>query len=288
MSGVVIKRTASQIRETVAGWRAARDSIALVPTMGNLHSGHLSLAELAAARADRVILTIFVNPTQFGVGEDFAAYPRTPAEDIALIDAAGSVDAVFQPAVDEIYPLGIDKAFQVKVPALGDELCGASRPGHFDGVASVVLRLLNIVAPDILVLGQKDYQQLFIIERMLADLRLPVAVIAGATRRDADGLAISSRNHYLTADERRRAPLLHATLRELGEHLARGERDYASLERDALQRLAAGGFRPDYVEVRCAQTLGKPNGHHAPGELIVLAAAWLGRARLIDNLRITD
>jgi pantoate--beta-alanine ligase len=283
---VEVKRTASQIRETVAGWRAAHETIALVPTMGNLHQGHLSLAGLAAEHASRVIVSIFVNPTQFGVGEDFAAYPRTLAEDRVLIDGARTVDALFVPELAEIYPLGPEGGFRVRAPALGSELCGVSRPGHFDGVATVVLRLLNIVAPDVIVLGRKDYQQLVIVESMLADLRLPIAVVAGETERDADGLAISSRNRYLTPEERKRAPLLHATLRELREKLAAGERDYGSLERAAVARLAAAGFRPDYVEVRSAADLGRPNGRHAPGELIVLAAAWLGRARLIDNLPV--
>lgn len=286
MSGVEAQRTASQIRETIAGWRAARDTIALVPTMGNLHAGHLSLARLAAEHADRVILTIFVNPTQFGVGEDFESYPRTLAEDRALIDADGTVDALFVPEVSEIYPNGPDAGFTLQVPALGSELCGARRPGHFDGVASVVLRLLNIVGPDIIVLGRKDYQQLVIIERMIADLRLPIGVIAGETQRDDDGLAISSRNHYLTVDERRRAPMLHATLRELSDRLAEGDRDYATLEQTAIARLESAGFQPDYVEVRTAEGLGKPNGRHSPEDLVVLAAAWLGKARLIDNLRV--
>jgi pantoate--beta-alanine ligase len=288
VSGLEIHRTASHIRETIAGWHATRDTIAIVPTMGNLHAGHLSLAELAADAADRVILTIFVNPTQFGVGEDFAAYPRTLAEDRALIDAAGTVDALFVPEAREIYPQGTESAFRLVVPALGNELCGAFRPGHFDGVASVVLRLLNIVAPDLIVLGRKDYQQLVIIERMIADLRLPIAVLSGETKRERDGLAISSRNHYLTAAERKVAPLLSQILREVGAKLADGENDYGTLERAAMDRLAAGGFKPDYVEVRRAGDLAKPNGSQAPEDLIVLAAAWLGKARLIDNLRVED
>jgi pantoate--beta-alanine ligase len=256
--------------------------------MGNLHAGHLSLARLAAERADRVVLTIFVNPTQFGVGEDYAAYPRTLSEDRALIDRAGTVDALFVPDVEEIYPFGTESAFGLDVPELGQQLCGVSRPGHFNGVASVVLRLLNIIAPDLIVLGRKDYQQLVIIERMIADLRLPVGVLAGETERDADGLAISSRNFYLTADERKLAPLLHATLQDAGSRLARGERDYGAIEQSAVERLAQGGFRPDYVEVRLARDLGRPNGNQTPAELVVLAAAWLGRARLIDNVRVSD
>jgi pantoate--beta-alanine ligase len=288
VAGVEPQRTASQIRETISGWRAARNTIALVPTMGNLHAGHLSLARLAADHADRVILTIFVNPTQFGVGEDFEAYPRTLTEDRALVDAAGTVDALFVPAVDEIYPHGTDEAFKLVVPPVGGELCGASRPGHFEGVASVVLRLLNIIAPDMLVLGRKDFQQLVILERLIADLRLPIAVVPGATQRDDDGLAISSRNFYLTDDERTKAPLLQATLREVGHRLTAGERDYEALEREAMAQLEASGFKTDYVEVRVATDLGRPNGRHTPDQLIVLAAAWLGRARLIDNHSVAN
>ena len=280
------KRTANQIRQIVARWRLAGEKIALVPTMGNLHAGHLSLAELAAQQADRVVITIFVNPTQFGVGEDFASYPRTLDDDQALIAGAGTVDAVFVPAVEEIYPFGTEAAFEVRVPELGSELCGASRPGHFNGVASVVLRLLNIVSPDVIVLGRKDYQQLKIIERMIADLRLPVEVIAGETQRDTDGLAISSRNHYLTAAERKLAPLLHTTLTELGNALVSGNRDYSALEKAATDQLLQNGFKPDYVEVRRAGDLTKPNGSQSPQELVVLAAAWLGSARLIDNISI--
>lgn len=287
MSGIEPRRTASQIRETIAGWRAAGDTIALVPTMGNLHAGHLSLAALGAEHADRVILTIFVNPTQFGVGEDFSAYPRTPTEDRALVERAGTVDALFVPLVEEIYPFGTEGAFTLKAPAIAAELCGALRPGHFDGVASVVLRLLNIVAPDIVVLGRKDYQQLVIIERMLADLRLPIGIVSGPTQRDEDGLAISSRNHYLTADERRRAPMLHTTLRKIAQRLARGESDYAALESEAVAALEGAGFRPDYIAVRRLGDLARPNGGTAPSRLIVLGAAWLGRARLIDNLQVS-
>lgn len=287
MSQPELQRTASQLRETLAMWRSSHQSVALVPTMGNLHAGHLSLAELAAEHADRVVMTIFVNPIQFGVGEDFENYPRTLAEDRALIAESDVVDSLFVPDLAEIYPHGIDAAFRIKVPELGNELCGLTRPGHFDGVATVVLRLLNIVAPDMIVLGRKDYQQLVIIERMLADLRLPIAVVAGDTKRAGDGLAISSRNRYLTAAEREQAPLLHATLAKITKALAAGSKDYSALETDAMATLRAAGFEPDYVEVRQAGSLARPNGSTAPGELVVLAAAWLGRARLIDNLSVS-
>lgn len=286
MSGVEPLRKASQIRQAVAAWRRAGETIALVPTMGNLHAGHISLVELASRNADRVVVTIFVNPTQFGVGEDFDAYPRTLGDDRAMIDGSGQVDTLFVPEVAEIYPFGTEAALRLEVPPLGRELCGATRPGHFSGVAGVVLRLLNIVGPDVIVLGQKDYQQLVIVEHMIADLRLPVGVLAGDTWRDEDGLAISSRNHYLTAVERKRAPILHSTLEQLGAELTGGNRDYGELEAAALEQLKQSGFRPEYVEVRRASDLGKPNGSHSADELIVLAAAWLGRARLIDNFRV--
>ena len=279
-------RTASHIRELVEGWRAAHQTVALVPTMGNLHRGHLSLARLAAERADKIVMSIFVNPTQFGAGEDFAGYPRTLAEDRALLEDLGLVDALFVPEIPEIYPFGPEHAVRVALPELAHELCGAARPGHFDGVATVVLRLLNVVGPDILVLGQKDYQQLILIERMIADLRLPIELISGETQRDNDGLAISSRNAYLTSEERNSAPLLHATLEQVKKALQHGSHDYGLVQERALAALREAGFRPDYVEVRRARDLGKPNGERGPGELVVLAAAWLGRARLIDNVRV--
>jgi pantoate--beta-alanine ligase len=286
LSDAVLVRTASHIRELVEGWRAAHQTVALVPTMGNLHRGHASLVELAAGSAERIIMSIFVNPTQFGPGEDYASYPRTLAEDRALVAETGLVDALFVPEVAEIYPFGVENAVRFVMPDLSRELCGATRPGHFDGVASVVCRLLNIVGPDILVLGRKDYQQLILLERMIADLRLPVQVTAGETQRDEDGLAISSRNRYLTAAERRRAPMLHATLTRVGEALRNGAHDYAALQAGAIEALEEGGFKPDYVEIRRAADLGKPNGRLGPGELVVLAAAWLGNARLIDNVRV--
>jgi pantoate--beta-alanine ligase len=286
LSDAVFARTASHIRELVESWRRAHQTVALVPTMGNLHRGHASLVELAAANADRVVMSIFVNPTQFGPGEDYASYPRTLDEDRALIAETGLVDALLVPDVAEVYPFGIESAVRFVMPDLSRELCGATRPGHFDGVGSVVCRLLNIVRPDMLVLGRKDYQQLVLLERMIADLRMPVQVLAGETQRHEDGLAISSRNRYLTPAERKRAPVLHATLTRVRDALARGERDFAALETKAVIALKEAGFRPDYVEVRSARDLSRPNGRTGVSELIVLAAAWLGKARLIDNVRV--
>ncbi len=284
----VVLHTADRVREFVRDRRASRQSVALVPTMGNLHDGHLSLARLARAEADVVVATIFVNPTQFGAGEDFESYPRTLDEDLSMLCAAGTVDAVFVPDEGEIYPFGADEAVRVSMPALSRELCGASRPGHFDGVASVVCRLLNIVTPDVVVLGLKDYQQLIIIERMVADLGIGVRVVSGPTMRDGDGLAISSRNRYLTDEERARAPALYAALERVAGAIRNGDGDYGALQQAAQDELRASGLVPDYVEIRCAADLAKPNGRQPPEELIVLAAARLGKARLIDNLKLRE
>lgn len=282
----VVLHTADRMRECVREWRASGQSIALVPTMGNLHAGHLSLAGLARSEADRVVATIFVNPTQFGAGEDFQAYPRTLDADLAMLGAAGTVDAVFVPEVSEIYPFGAGEAVRVSMPALSRELCGASRPGHFDGVASVVCRLLNVVTPDVLVLGLKDYQQLILVERMVADLGIGVRVVSGPTMREPDGLAISSRNRYLSDDERSRAPALYAALNKVVVALRDGDGDYRALQQAAADELRGAGFEPDYVEVRRAADLARPNGRQPPDELVVLAAVRLGKARLIDNLHV--
>ena len=288
MSDTVLVRTASHIRELVESWRRAHQTVALVPTMGNLHRGHASLVELAGGNADRVVMSIFVNPTQFGPGEDYGAYPRTLEEDRELVAETGLVDALLVPDVAEVYPFGVEAAVRFVMPELARELCGAKRPGHFDGVGNVVCRLLNIVRPDILVLGRKDYQQVVLLERMIADLRIPVQVISGETQRDDDGLAISSRNRYLTPAERKRAPALHATLMRVRDALASGDRDFAGIETMAVLALREAGFKPDYVEVRIARDLSKPNGRSSTTELIVLAAAWLGKARLIDNVRVSS
>jgi pantoate--beta-alanine ligase len=275
--------TSGEIRAAVAAWRAAGERIAFVPTMGNLHAGHMSLAVLAAAAAPRVVMSIFVNPTQFGPGEDFAAYPRTLADDEALVAAAGNVDLLFAPAAAEIYPFGLEQAVRVLLPPLAGELCGATRPGHFDGVATVVCRLLNIVAPDLLYLGQKDYQQFVLMQRMIADLAMPVELRMGPTYREADGLAMSSRNRYLDATQRRQAPALHRVLERLSARLRDGVDDLTRLSAEARAELEQAGLKPDYVEVRRRADLAKAS-FDSNEERVVLGAAWLGRARLIDNL----
>lgn len=276
-------RTASGIRELVSGWRAVHQTVALVPTMGNLHEGHLSLARLARKVADRVVMTIFVNPTQFGAGEDFADYPRTLEDDLDKLSGDASVDVLFVPDEREIYPFGTELAIKFVLPELSRDLCGASRPGHFEGVASVVCRLLHIVSPDSLVLGRKDYQQLILLEHMITDLGIPVRVVSGPTWREPDGVAMSSRNRYLGAEERAKAPALRAALAFVRDELMNGKSDYSTLEREAAERLRAAGFNPDYVEIRRSADLAKPEGHMEAAQLIVLAAAWLGPARLIDN-----
>jgi len=276
-------RTIASLRENLGGWRGFGETVALVPTMGNLHAGHRSLVEIARPLADRVVVSIFVNPTQFGPGEDFAAYPRTLDQDRRLLTRA-NVDILFAPAIDEIYPEPSRPGTQVSVPGLSAILCGQFRPGHFDGVASVVTRLFNIVQPDVAVFGQKDYQQLLVIRRLQADLHLPVRIVAGPTVREADGLALSSRNQYLDAADRSRAPGLNAALVRCADALRGGGRDFAGLEAEGLAGLEAAGFRPDYFAIRAAADLAVPD--KAVRQLVVLAAGHLGRARLIDNVLV--
>ena len=273
--------TKAQVRARVRRWRGAGEKVTLVPTMGALHKAHMDLARLAGADG-RVIVSIFVNPTQFAPGEDFERYPRDLDADADLLREAG-VDLLFAPGQEEVYPRGLDDPTRVEVPGLSGELCGAYRPTHFAGVTSVVARLLLLTLPDAVVFGRKDYQQLVILRRMTEDLHIPVEVIEGPITREKDGLAMSSRNRYLSAEERRIAPVLNAVLLECAERLQNGERDFARLERDAMARLKRKGFAPDYVAVRRAGDLGPPPSS-VPCEWVVLAAAWLGAARLIDNV----
>ena len=277
----------AELRERVRAWRAAGERIALVPTMGDLHAGHLTLIDAARACATRVVASVFVNPLQFGPGEDYADYPRRLEHDAARLGEHGAA-VVFAPAAETLYPRGAGATARIRVPDLEDILCGAERPGHFAGVATVVAKLLNIAEPDIALFGQKDYQQLLLIRRLVGDLDFPVEVEGVPTVRESDGLALSSRNGYLRAEERRTAPALYAALCGVARRLGRGERDYARLEADARDELAQAGLVPGYVAVRRADDLSVP-GTDAPLDVLrVLAAARLGRARLIDNIAATE
>lgn len=257
--------------------------IAFVPTMGNLHEGHLTLVRQARELADHVVVSIFVNPLQFGQGEDFDGYPRTLEADSRLLAAEG-VHSLFTPPVAVMYPKPQAQQTRVEVPNLSALLCGASRPGHFAGVATVVCKLFNLVRPDVALFGQKDYQQLLVIKRMVEDLAMPVRVVGVPTVRDADGLAMSSRNGYLTGSERMVAPHLYRVLCDTAEQLRAGA-DPGALERTAAEALDAAGLQTDYLAIRRQQDL-QPCGS-ADRDLVILAAAWLGRARLIDNLEVT-
>lgn len=267
------------LREQVAQWKRGGERIAFVPTMGNLHAGHFSLVELARRHADRVIASVFVNPTQFGPNEDFARYPRTPAEDAAGLEAVGC-DLLWCPAVETMYPFGVDAAVRIHVPGVTDVLEGAHRPGHFDGVATVVARLFLQVQPDVAVFGRKDYQQLAVIRYLAEELSFPVAIVAGETRREADGLAMSSRNQYLAAEERRTATNIHACLLAMRDSALSGA-GIAEIEAAANGRLASAGFDVDYAVVRRRDLSTAQPGDTA---LVALIAARLGRTRLIDNL----
>jgi pantoate--beta-alanine ligase len=279
--------TIEAVRQNVRAWHAAGERVALVPTMGNLHAGHGSLMALARERAGRVVASVFVNPTQFGPSEDFAAYPRTLVEDEALLRAE-KCDLLFAPPVEEIYPEGGTQPTVVHVRGLSEILCGPLRPGHFDGVATVVAKLFGIVQPDLAVFGLKDYQQYMVIRRMTLDLALPVQVVGAPTVRAPDGLALSSRNRYLTADERARSVAIYGALRTAVSALRDGRRDYAAIEQRGSEALEHAGLQREYFSIRSAEDLGEPTGDTPARELIALTAARLGRARLIDNLRVLD
>jgi pantoate--beta-alanine ligase len=271
-------RTVSDLRRHVAAWRNAGESVALVPTMGALHEGHLSLVALAKSKGDRVVVSIFVNPIQFGPREDFGRYPRDEQGDVEKLGKAGA-DLVFAPDVGEMYPQGFST--QVKVGDLTEDLCGAARPNHFDGVATVVAKLLLQCAPDLAIFGEKDYQQLLVIKRLVRDLNIPVEIVGAPIVREKDGLALSSRNVYLSASERRIAPLLYRTISEVAADLAKG-RGCDDAVVAARFKLDAAGFRVDYVAVRDPDTLKPLSGPVKRAR--VLAAAHLGKTRLIDNV----
>lgn len=283
-SDMLTCHTAAELRAAVRSWRADGLRIGFVPTMGNLHRGHYSLVDRARREADRVVASVFVNPTQFGPNEDFARYPRTPEADAAGLAAQGC-DLLFLPGVDEIYPLGAEAAVRVHVPGVTESLEGAIRPGHFDGVATVVAKLFNLVRPDVAVFGQKDYQQLLVIRRMVRDLAFPLEILAAPIVREANGLAMSSRNQYLDAATRDRAGAIHATLLAMQAAIHAGTMQRDQIEAMACAQLEQAGFLPDYAVLRRADDLSEPVGDERAG-LVALIAARSGRTRLIDNLLI--
>ncbi len=268
------------LRERVGEWKRASLRVGFVPTMGNLHAGHHSLVRLAREHADRVVASVFVNPTQFGPNEDFSRYPRTPEADADGLEQAGC-DVLWLPSVGTMYPFGADGAVRMRVPGVTDTLEGAHRPGHFDGVATVVARLFNQVQPDVAVFGRKDYQQLAVIRYLVRDLAFPVEVHAGETQRETDGLAMSSRNQYLSADERPRAAEIHRALHRMRAAVQAGT-PRSVVEAEAQAWLAKAGFEVDYVALR-KPDLSEP-GDGESGERVALVAARIGRTRLIDNL----
>ena len=271
------------LRHTIVGWRRAGARIAIVPTMGNLHAGHISLLERARLLADRTVVSIFVNPIQFGKGEDYARYPSTLDTDKEKLAAAG-LDLLFAPNLGELYPGGIEEDTRITVPGLSTILCGQYRPGHFSGVATVVAKLFINVQPDVALFGEKDYQQVLVIKRLVHDLLMPVEIIGMPIIREADGLAMSSRNAYLKPDERERAPKIFASLNVAAAKLEQQTQSLIAIETAAMAELAAAGFRPEYFSIRRAADLTAPQLDDR--SLQILVAAWLGGARLIDNVRV--
>lgn len=276
-----ISKHINSLQQELAVLTMQGESLALVPTMGNLHAGHMSLIREARKLADRVIVSIFVNPTQFDRDEDLAAYPRTLDEDIEKLEK-GRVDLLFAPHSEEIY--GEDSTTRIHVSGLADCLEGASRPGHFDGVATIVAKLFNLIQPDVALFGEKDFQQLQLIQRMVEDLNFPVSVLGFPTVREADGLAMSSRNRYLNEEERQKAPQLYAALQKMEQTLRQGKKDYLVMEEQATKDLENAGFGVDYVSIVGASDLKEPK--EAESQLVILASAWLGQARLIDNIPV--
>ncbi|MFZ3154268.1 pantoate--beta-alanine ligase [Pseudomonas sp.] len=274
-------KSVRELRAAVAQARAEGKQIAFVPTMGNLHAGHAALVEKAAQRADFVVASIFVNPLQFGPSEDLDKYPRTLLADQEKLVEAGC-HLLFTPDVEDMYPHGMHDQTRVSVPGVSEGLCGASRPGHFEGVATVVSKLFNMVQPDLAIFGQKDFQQLAVIRTLVRDLNMPIQIIGEPTVRADDGLALSSRNGYLNAEQREAAPVLYRSLQEMATAIRAGERDYAKLINAAQQQHSAAGFRPDYLEVREANSLRPATADDR--QLVILVAAFIGSTRLIDNL----
>lgn len=274
-------KTVLELRAAVARARGEGKRIAFVPTMGNLHEGHVALVEKAGQRADFVVASIFVNPLQFGPNEDLAKYPRTLVADQEKLVAAGC-QLLFHPDVEEMYPHGQEGQTRVSVPGVSEGLCGGSRPGHFEGVATVVTKLFNMVQPDLAVFGEKDFQQLAVIRTLVRDLNMPVQIIGEPTVRAEDGLALSSRNGYLSAEQRAAAPALYRTLQQLASAIRDGNRDFAQLIEAGQASLVSAGFRPDYLEIREASSLRPAEANDT--KLVILGAAFMGTTRLIDNL----
>ncbi|WP_434698894.1 pantoate--beta-alanine ligase [Pseudomonas sp. D1-1] len=276
-------KTVRELRAAVARARGEGKRVAFVPTMGNLHSGHMALVTKAAQRADFVVASIFVNPLQFGAGEDLDKYPRTLAADQEKLLQAGC-HLLFAPSVEEMYPDGMAGQTRVSVPQLSEGLCGASRPGHFEGVATVVSKLFNMVQPDLAVFGQKDFQQLAVIRALVHDLNMPIQIIGEPTVRADDGLALSSRNGFLSPEQRAVAPVVYRALSQIAEAIRQGRRDFPALIGEQLKQLESAGLRPDYLEIRDARTLRPAVSEDR--DLVILVAAFLGTTRLIDNLHL--
>ena len=281
--------TIRQLREVVQAFKQAGKKIAFVPTMGNLHEGHLQLVSMAQTKAEIVVCSIFVNPLQFGEGEDFDKYPKTLKDDTRQLQQLGC-DIVFAPSVEEMYPgssvagkAGATQS-QIVVPGISDILEGASRPGHFTGVATVVGKLFNMVQPDLAVFGEKDYQQLLVIKRFVNELCFPVDILSHPIVREENGLAMSSRNGYLSTGQKQQASALYRTLQAMAQKLQSGSRDYQLLEQEAVEQLQQSGFKPDYIQIRNTD-LSKPTLDSK--QLVILAAAWLGNTRLIDNIQLS-
>jgi pantoate--beta-alanine ligase len=273
----------SGLRYEVAQWKKQGHTIALVPTMGNLHDGHLSLLEKARILGDKTVVSIFVNPIQFGTGEDYESYPSTITTDKSKLES-NHVDLLFTPDLEELYPSGVDVDTRINIPILSSILCGQFRPDHFSGVATVVSKLLINVTPDYALFGEKDYQQLKIIQRMVSDLCIPTEIIGMPIIRDDNGLAMSSRNAYLTEEQRKLAPMIYQTLQIAADKLKNKTEDHSTIEQQGFLTLENAGFTPEYFSVRRTRDLGVPNSNEK--ELSILLAAWLGSARLIDNIKV--
>ena len=281
-----------ELRTRAQGWRQGAETIAFVPTMGNLHAGHLSLVEQAHSLADRVVVSIFVNPLQFGPTEDFDAYPRGLEEDLSKLQTL-SVDLVFTPSEESLFPEGREQQARVMVPIISAELCGASRPHFFPGIATAVTKYFNLIQPTVTILGQKDYQQCLVIKQLIRDLNMPIECVIAPTVRESDGLAMSSRNQYLTSSERELAPQLYQTLQRIADSVKRAEPGKnlpqltQSLCRESCFELEKNGFCVDYLTVRHRHTLNLPSANDSADDLIIAAAAMLGKTRLIDNLLLS-